>query len=68
MVFIWYLYGIYMVFNTYQERRQIEFSRSACLYGTKSRLLLIRQFFSPLVAELTLRITDVNIRVEISSN
>ena len=23
MVFIWYLYGIYMVFNTYQERRHI---------------------------------------------
>ena len=35
MVIIWNLYGIYMVFNTYQERRQIEFSRSACLYGTK---------------------------------
>ena len=29
--------GIYMGFTTYQERRQIEFSPSARLYGTKCR-------------------------------
>ena len=35
MVFIWCLYCIYMVFATYPERRQIEFSCSAHLSGTK---------------------------------
>ena len=35
MVFILCLYGFYMVFTTYPERRQIEFSCSAHLSGTK---------------------------------
>ena len=64
MVFIWFLYCVCMVFTSSPERRQIEYSRSACLYGTKSCLLLIRQLPFPLVTELNLRRTDVNIRVD----
>ena len=64
MVFIWYIYCVYMVFTSHPERRQIEFSRSVRLYGTKSGLQLIRQLAFPLVVELNLRLTDVNIRVD----